>query len=213
MCFLTCILLTSANDSDTVKAAKANLDMKIMQHKPNTTLDEITPQDDDVAETGSTMCARSPFTSVFQALLDKALSLNSEGKTGEKNIFFCPQSIDGLMDTHMAIFPLWSGVLLGDLNRYLEHTSINRLQHHRTRESNCHVEEWFWIIKQSILQQKKFFRPAYFIHKMYSSLQGRYKEHIMAQNLTLARSHPCPKPTVMDQEEQWAKKNNIFSTL
>ncbi|KAL0148728.1 hypothetical protein M9458_055906, partial [Cirrhinus mrigala] len=46
------ILFTSADDTDTVKAAKANLDMKIMQHKPNTTVDEITPQEDDVAENG-----------------------------------------------------------------------------------------------------------------------------------------------------------------
>lgn len=36
----------------------------------------------------------------------------------------------------MVIFPLWSGVLLGDLNRFLEGSmSINRLQKQKTRET------------------------------------------------------------------------------
>lgn len=76
------ILFTSADDTNAVKGATASLDMKIMQHKTNTTVDEITPQ--DIPETGSAICGRSPFTSIFQALLNTAVSLNFEGK---KHIF------------------------------------------------------------------------------------------------------------------------------
>lgn len=78
----------------------------------------------------------------------------------------------------------------------------------KTRDTNCHVEMWFWLVKQSILQKKKFLRPANFIHKLYGSLQGRYKEHIIKHNLPNSLlTDPLPTIVGMDQvEEQWAKR-------
>ena len=84
----------------------------------------------------------------------------------------------------------------------------------KTRDTNCQVEMWFWIVKHSILQKKKYLRPADFIHKMYGSLQGRYKEHIIQNNLpdTLITDKP-PAITGLDQaEEQWAKRDKNDGT-
>ena len=53
----------------------------------------------------------------------------------------------------------------------------------KTRDTNCQVEMWFWIVKHSILQKKKNLRPADYLHKMFGSLQGRHKEHVIQNNL------------------------------
>ncbi len=39
----------------------------------------------------------------------------------EDNPYFCPGIITFLFDTYLAIFPLWIGLLLGDLSRYESH--------------------------------------------------------------------------------------------
>lgn len=90
----------------------------------------------------------------------------------EENSFFCPGIIDVLMDTYMAIFPLWSGILLGDLTRYCNVTNTT-LQSVKSQDTNCYVEQWFWIMKHSISQEKKFLHPAESILKMHATLQGR----------------------------------------
>lgn len=110
------------------------------------------------------------------------------------------------MNTYMSIFPLWSGVLLGDRSQFSQINTVS--QQSKTRETNCHVEEWFWIVKQSILQTKKYLRDADFIHKMYGSLQARYREHIMNNNLSLSCRDPQPKENFFCQKEEWAKKTS-----
>ncbi len=96
-----------------------------------------------------------------------------------RNDFYCPGIINVLMSTYMGIFPLWSGILLGDLSRY----SKESIKEIKTRETNCHVEQWFSIVKNHILQRKRFLRPADLISKMFNSLQGRYKQHRMMYNI------------------------------
>lgn len=126
--------------------------------------------------------------------------------TGKKTpFFFCPELIDILMNSYMSIFSLWSGVLLGDLSRFSEVSTATVSQQSKTRETNCHVEEWFWIVKHRILQTKKFLRPADFIHKMYGSPQGRFREHIINNSLSLPFCDPQPKENFFSQKVNWAK--------
>ncbi|XP_048017419.1 uncharacterized protein LOC125249217 [Megalobrama amblycephala] len=110
------------------------------------------------------------------------------------------------MNSYMSIFPLRSGVLLGDLSRFSEVSTATVSQQSKTRETNCHVEEWFWIVKHRILQTKKFLRPADFIHKMYGSPQGRFREHIINNSLILPCRDPQPKQNFFSQKEDWAAK-------
>ncbi|XP_026104384.1 uncharacterized protein LOC113075953 [Carassius auratus] len=202
------VLFTSEEETDVVNAAKTALDLKIMKSTINLyeaqTIAEATETDENV----TSVCGRSPFTSLFTAVLNRAKSLHFSSKTGGKNTFFCPELIDFLMNNYMSIFPLWSGVLLGDLSRFSEISTATVSQQSKTRESNCHVEQWFWIVKHSILKKKKYLRPADFIQNMYGSLQGRYKEHIINNNLLLPYRDPEPKEKFFSQKEEWAQKTS-----
>ncbi|XP_073687794.1 uncharacterized protein, partial [Garra rufa] len=53
---------------------------------------------------------------------------NEEVVSNEENLFYCPEILSFLFDHYFAIFPLWSGVLLGNLKRYAvdEHDKGNR---------------------------------------------------------------------------------------
>lgn len=87
-----------------------------------------------------------------------------------KNKYHCSGILDALMKDYLPIFPLWSGIMRGD----------NDLQ--KTRDTNCHAENWFCIVKTK-LYRKKYHHPAAFIQKMYASLQGRHREHILQHDL------------------------------
>ena len=82
------------------------------------------------------------------------------------------------------------------------------------RDTNCHVERWFGIVKQSILRKQRRLRPGTFVRKMHGSLQGfRYSEHIMCHNfseqLLLKPSEP---KDITQSQEGWAQRNGATHT-
>ncbi|XP_039666923.1 uncharacterized protein LOC120565312 [Perca fluviatilis] len=117
------------------------------------------------------------------------------------------------MDNYMAIFPMWSGIMLGDLRRHVADIDKRKEErdsedNRKTRETNCHVEGWFGIVKQHILRKKKHMRPATFIRTMYTSLHGRYIEHTMQHDLPdRLITKPLRSTDIKFSEETWAKKN------
>ena len=81
----------------------------------------------------------------------------------------------------------------------------------KTRDTNCHVELWFGLVKHSILLKKKYLRPAESIFKMFASMQGRYVEHIGQHNLPMQildknLTSSCRPDD--DHEEQWNKSDS-----
>jgi len=139
---------------------------------------------DDKDEQSRTIVGRSRFSSLFRSVFDKAITaVGEEVESSEVNLYFCPSIIQMLFKTYMAIFPMWSGVMLGDLQRHAVDKDIilmedgGQKQDIKTRETNCHVEGWFAIVKQHILMKARRLRPGKFVRKMYTSLQGRYIEH------------------------------------
>ncbi|XDV39447.1 hypothetical protein PO909_008694 [Leuciscus waleckii] len=198
------MLFMSANKSNAVMAAKNTLDQKILKSKP-TTMDETLPpyvEDMERSSNIKTICGKSPFTHLFNGVLEKIRCTQTE--SGTNNEFYCPGIINFLMSNYMGIFPLWSGMLLGDLSRFSKESN----KEIKTKETNCHVEQWFSIVKNHILHRKRFLRPADFITKMFNSLQGRYTQHQMMHNLGSLSQVASPKHQTIDQqEEQWAKRS------
>ncbi|KAL0199292.1 hypothetical protein M9458_007832, partial [Cirrhinus mrigala] len=135
--------------------------------------------------------------------------LEDENPQHEENPYYCPEVITFLLDNYMGIYPLWSGLLLGDLKRYAyDKAELPLPEHHKKRDTNCHVEQWFCIVKTSILRKKTHLRPAHFIQAMYRSLKGRYKDYIMRNNLPddiLLRPHR-PSSNVSFAEERWGRR-------
>ncbi len=149
---------------------------------PEETLDEKQAVDDYIPPEAKTILARSPFTKEFASALDAVISAEDPEEETEmgNNKYHCPGILDILIKDYMPIFPLWSGIMLGDLKRYYDREPVgdhDDLQ--KTHDTNCHAENWFCIVKDKILQKKLHHRPAKFIQKMYASLQGRYREHIL----------------------------------
>ncbi len=164
----------------------------------------------------ATITGRSPFTAYFQQAMQEVKEQEAGEDTclvKEDNPYFCPGIITLLFDTYLAIFPLWNGLLLGDLSRYESHEEdlVTTKKQPKTRDTNCHVEKWFGIVKHSIMEKGKQNKPGTFIRKMHQSLKGRYTENIIQHNLPLKlllQPEPPETPVNLDQSlETWMKKN------
>lgn len=179
---------------------------------PEDTLDVKPPVDDYIPSEAKTILARSPFTKEFDSVLDTVMcNVDPEEETEiGNNKYHCPGILDFLMKDYMPIFPLWSGIMLGNLTRHNAKESTDDDEVQKTHDTNCHAENWFCIVKYKILQKKLHHRPATFIQKMYASLQGRYREHILQHNLPdriLQKCFSVKKGGLEDSEEKWAKKS------
>lgn len=58
------------------------------------------------------------FKKVSKEVEEELEKEDSETTHNEENTYFCPGILDVLSDTSSGIFPLWNGLLLGDLKRY-----------------------------------------------------------------------------------------------
>lgn len=123
-----------------------------------------------------TVLANSVFQHFFEGCLesDQSSVLDVNGNC-EENPYYCPDIINVLLQDYMGIFPLWSGLMLGDLCRYASDADPSKggISDMKTRLTNCHVENWFSITKNQILHEECFLRPCSFIQKLHISLRGR----------------------------------------
>lgn len=75
--------------------------------------------DDYIPPEAKTILARSPFTKEFASVLDPVMSIEDPEEKTEmgNNKYYCPGILDILMKDYMPIFPLWSGIMLGDFKK------------------------------------------------------------------------------------------------
>ena len=64
------------------------------------------------------------------------------------------------------------------------------------------------LVKHNTLEKQRQLKPGTFVRKMYASLQGRYREHILSHNLSeqLLLKHMLPKD-INQSQEGWAKRD------
>ena len=93
------------------------------------------------------------------------------------NDYYTPGLIDLLIKQFMHIYPLWSAVLLGDLQRYAsDHPSLNNTIN-PNRVTNAIVENWFGNVKKDFCGGNRTrLRPGEFIRKAYTNVIGRVRE-------------------------------------
>ncbi|KAA0724108.1 hypothetical protein E1301_Tti019644 [Triplophysa tibetana] len=213
-----CTLLTTPQNTERVKESRNLLESIIMKFKQDTP-EEIFQSEDWETWIGEqrnhekSISGNSPFFAYFQQILKEVTEHSTDEmcSTDEDNPYFCPGILQLLFNTYLAIFPLWSGLLLGDLRRHesQEQDSLAANSSQPTRDSNCHIENWFRIVKHSILHSKKKLRPGTFIRKMHRSMQGRYTEHIIQHNLSQELLlKPLAPMNLLDQsKETWMRKD------
>jgi len=215
-----CAVLMGKHNNNTVMIHLKTMQDLIKKSKIPDTEDSETFQESPLAQeedeeerrNAHTIVGRSPFTYEFKKVLEevKVEIEKEDAKTPHdgENPYFCPGIVDVLFDNYLGIFPLWSGLLLGNLKRYATDIEDDTFGPIKTRDTNCHVERWFGIVKHSILRKQKKLRPGTFVRYMYGSLQGRYREHIMSHNLSeqLLLKTVLPKD-ITQSKEGWAKKD------
>ncbi len=216
-----CAMLTTPQNTKLVKESLCVLESVISRSKEDTLEETTQSKDWEKCESedrrhAATITGRSPFTAYFQQAMQEVKEQEAGKDTclvKEDNPYFCPGIITFLFDTYLAIFPLWSGLLLGDLSRYESHEEdlVTTKKQPKTRDTNCHIDKWFGIVKHSIMEKGKQNKPGTIIRKMHQSLKGRYTESIIQHNLPLKlllQPEPPETPVNLDQsQETWMKKN------
>ncbi|XP_057186027.1 uncharacterized protein LOC130551974 isoform X2 [Triplophysa rosa] len=213
-----CTLLTTPQNTERVKESRNLLESIILRFKQDTPEETIQSEDWETwireqRNHEKSITGSSPFFAYFQQILKEVTehATDETCSTDEDNPYFCPGILQVLFNTYLAIFPLWSGLLLGDLRRHESHEQDNLTANtsQQTRDTNCHIENWFRIVKHSILHSKKKLRPGMFIRKMHRSMQGRYTEHIIQHNLSQELLlKPLAPMNLLDQsKETWMRKD------
>ncbi|XP_073730811.1 uncharacterized protein [Misgurnus anguillicaudatus] len=215
-----CFVFLCEKSTPTVQAGIENLTNHIKQIALDD-VDEIflkaqLPEEDDIKVAKSTIIGRSKFTNEFGKVKEQAMDLIKEEEslsTMEDNFYNCEGIITVLTGQYLGLFPLWSGIFLGNMEKYASECknqpNKNIQDFEKTRDTNSHVECWFGILKNTILQRKRKLRPADFISRLHSSLKGRYKEHMITHGLPLESKCPTSKrkrEAIELKEEQWAKR-------
>ena len=134
----------------------------------------------------------------------------------EENLYHSKDRLVTVLNQWMSIFPLWSGIFLGDLSCYSKdneetpkkeenktRSTNTKKEENKTRSTNSLVENYFGIIKQDIPKKKRL-RPAEFVRKQYMNIKGKLSE---IETVVPSSKKVSKKSTKKDQE-QWKPKKD-----
>lgn len=117
--------------------------------------------------------------------LKESSILFSEKEEHFPNEYFAPELFNAI-EKLMYLFPFWSGIFLQ--------------REGKTRDTNADVENWFGIVKSSILKKEKNLPASVFIRKLHVQIAGRTMEYTLPP-----RVHKGKKHSIEIQEEMWSK--------
>lgn len=109
--------------------------------------------------TESTIRKSSPFESHFKQTKNSALSELTE--EGSENVYWSEEILK-VFEAYMYLYPVWSGSML--------------TREGITRDPNADVENWFGVVKNTILQKKRNIPVGLFIRKLHIQVKGRTTE-------------------------------------
>ena len=138
--------------------------------------------------------------------------MNNDCDQSVENLYYCKELLETILDNWMGIFPLWSGLVLGDLKRYDKTGLQSSNDAAKTRDTNCLVENYFGIVKMDIPKRKRL-RPGDFIRKQYIRSKGK-----LSEIGTLIPSTDTKKKALKNDQEQWkpkqdrSKKKSVYFT-
>ena len=178
-----CVILKSQTDTIEVQAALKRIRCRSSPYTHPEEDEEslkVTPIDilyEDITDDEGTIRAVSPFTEHFRSI-EQGVEESEESAIGSPNVFRSEHHLKLLLDKYLPIYPLLSGMLLGNLERYLPDSSDIEPtdEQTETRDTNAPVEAWFKTIKIDVLRRKRGMRPATFIRKLRKTIRGRFRE-------------------------------------
>ena len=143
----------------------------------------------------------SPFKSYYNNVFQNQANILNQKQELDKsqnylpNEFFCPELFEILHDK-LYLIPLWTGLLL-DNNKKIQYDV-------KTRLSNNPVENWFNMVKNFLLRNRRVFTSE-FVGISYKRLMSKYFQHYAGQK-DLEQTF---KGSFEEQTENWkSKKGN-----
>jgi hypothetical protein len=160
---------------DKVKKVIEDLEM------PGSEAEEEREHPDNGVLFGDTLRMESPYTKVFDALLDDATESNMKTtKDSPINPYCIVKAFQSFHRQNMHLFPLFSAIMI-DPERHGSYTITPKERLSINRTTNGVVEGWFRIVKLDTLQGKKRLPVGLFVRKMFHVLQGRIRGYHMTK--------------------------------
>ena len=129
--------------------------------------------------------------------------IESDDPVLEENLYYSRGRLETILNKWMGIFPLWTGIFLGDLSRYIKENENISTNTEETRSTNSLVENYFGIIKQDIPKKKRL-RPAEFVRRQYVNIKGKLSEI----ETIVPSSKKIKKKSTRKDQEQWKPKRD-----
>jgi hypothetical protein len=147
----------------------------------------------------------SPYTALFP--LD-----SDPGDAIITNTYHAPTAALAIQ-SYMHLIPLWSGIMLGNLDRYASDTSVSSDQVTETRDTNATVENWMKIVKKDTLRGERRLKAADFIRFMHPILKGRVRafackldSKVKRRRLSKERSVDAEPSQMFLSQETWKSR-------
>lgn len=133
---------------------------------------------------------RNPFIEYFEKKLrgiEERVQVDSlqAGENTNTNRSYCPAFLE-FIRKHIAEMPLWSGVLLGNLERYQTNSSQNETQENtplflsfssENSKSEGYIESAMRNLKQEDFPGRKRLRADVFVHENYDRIRRRERNY------------------------------------
>ena len=158
--------------------------------------------------------ANNPFNKHFEGMIkdigDK-ISNTSDGQNTKSNRSCCPQFFR-FIQSYLPEMPLWSGVLLGSLDRYKKTTEAHELSNDHpylsitsaNAKSEDYIEGAMRHLKQEDFPGKKRLRPDDFVSQNYKRIRRRVNDFA---NRTHSNLRMKPKRSYKRKEGRNFKQN------
>ncbi|CAF1061748.1 unnamed protein product, partial [Brachionus calyciflorus] len=129
-------------------------------------------------ETIESLKKSSPFTGYFSSILEnietKINNYRNKNEKYEPNLFFNP-NLYLLIKDQLYLVPLWTGILIDDLNKQSLFKFSDVL---KTRLTNNPVENYFGMLKNRILLKRKVY-PSELVSLSFLRVKSKYLEFYM----------------------------------
>ena len=189
---------------------------KLRKHKKKKKKLKKTTEDDDRMEATHAINIESEQSEATDSndihnenKLSNQTEINTE-PTGKENIYSCPQLWEKVLKNYMGLFPLWSGLLLGNLDRFdkegkQKSSQVNQEKH----ATNALVENYFGYIKSAIPKGKRL-PPAEFLRRQYVDVKGKLAE-IEKRHPEVFKYHR--RKSIVEEKETWKKRKEKNQSL
>ena len=126
-----------------------------------------------------------------------------------ENIYFQPDVLDVFATQYMPIICMWSGLMMGNLNRH-----ASGIKSVVTRDTNAPVESWMNVLKTRTLGSERPVRVGKFVREEYKAIRGRLREYmgnvalLKTPRKSTTKTPPRSEEAPEHAKEEWQSRSH-----